>query len=150
MVAAVFILFKLRYIKHNKTIHKRNNTTKGEKAKKWQTPQGFTKFSCTLSLGSPSQSFCGERSKPRLFLEDAKQCHVIKQTKCLPRNLKIWPKESRTHRDNSEVYFWFGANSILKKWSSWVNVIIDKSPGFGKFLFVLNVLLPPSAINHFW
>lgn len=61
------------------------------KSQNCQTPQGVTKSSCILSLGS--LSFCGERGKKELFLEDAKHWHqmdkmVIKDIKNLtPRNL---------------------------------------------------------------
>lgn len=49
---------------------------RGEKPK-LTTPQGVTKFFCIISLGSLSQSFCGERGKKELFLEDAKQWHQM-------------------------------------------------------------------------
>lgn len=49
---------------------------KGKKPKLTNT-SGFTKFSCILSLGYLSQSFCGERGKKELFLEDAKQWHQM-------------------------------------------------------------------------
>lgn len=111
-------------IKYIKTIHKRKNTTKRKTAKTDKHLKESLGSLVPFSFGSPSVSFFVEkRVLNNFFLKDAKWCGG---KKWLSRDWKnLTPKNPGHITDNSEVYFWFGANLRLKKWSLQVNVKID-------------------------